>query len=165
MNIDRGTFLISTPALDDPNFKRAVIFICEHNENGFMGFVVNKLFSRKFNELEEFNQSIAFPLFAGGPVKKENIFFLHRRPDVIQEGISVTASVYLGGNFEQAVACINNNTILADDIKLFIGYCGWDSNELEEEIAEGSWSIADPAMEVIFSKNPDMLWEQLYEEI
>ncbi len=165
MNIDPGSFLISTPALDDPNFKRAVIFICEHNEKGSMGFVINKLFSRKFNELVEFNQSIAFPLFAGGPVKKENVFFLHRRPDLIKDGIPVAASVYLGGNFDQAVAYLNNKTISADDIKLFIGYCGWDYNELEEEITEGSWSVADPAMEIIFSHHPEMLWEQLYEEI
>jgi putative transcriptional regulator len=143
MNITAGTFLSSLPSLDDTNFEQAVILITEHNEKGAMGFVVNKLFPRKLNELEEFRHIPAFPIYEGGPVEQEHLFFIHRRPDLIQGGFLISGAVYLGGDFKQATACIGNKTITEKDLKIFIGYCGWDDEQLEEEIEEGSWQIEE----------------------
>ena len=151
MQITAGTILISAPTLDDPNFNKAVIVIAEHNEKGAMGFVINKKFTRALNELEEFKQCIAFPLYDGGPMDKEHLYFIHRQPSLIEDGTLICNSIYLGGNFKQAVAQLNNKTITEKDIKVFIGYCGWDANELEEEVEEGSWIIADINEESIFN--------------
>ncbi|MES2850318.1 MAG: YqgE/AlgH family protein [Bacteroidota bacterium] len=161
MNIHSGTLLISTPLLDGTDFDKAIIFIAEHNEKGALGFVVNHPFSRTLNELVEFNYSKPFALFSGGPVEKEGLFFLHRRSDAIKDGALVTGNVYLGGNFKKAVACINNNSIAANDIKLFIGYCGWDAGELEAEIEEGSWRVLAGSIEIVFSYNTEKMWEDL----
>ncbi len=161
MNIHSGTLLISTPLLDGTDFEKAIIFIAEHNEKGALGFVVNHPFSRTLNELVEFNYARPFALFNGGPVEKEALFFLHRRRDVIEEGTYVKGNVYMGGNFKKAVACINNNSIAVNDIKLFIGYCGWDAGELEAEIEEGSWLIVDAGIEIVFSYNTEKMWENL----
>ncbi len=150
MQITTGTILKSTPSTNDTNFEQAIIFIAEHNEKGAMGFVINKKNARALNELEEFKQSIAFPLYEGGPMDREHLYFIHRRPDVIEGGTLIAHSIYLGGNFKQAVDNLNNNTINAKDIKIFIGYCGWDFNQLEEEVAEGSWIIADVAEQSVF---------------
>lgn len=141
MSITAGTFISSLPSLDGTNFEQAVIFITEHNEKGATGFVVNKLFSRRLNELEEFKPAPAFPLHEGGPVAQEHIFFIHRRPDLVEGGTLVSGVVYSGGDFKQAVACISKGTITEKDIKIFVGYCGWDDGELEEETAEGSWRV------------------------
>lgn len=141
MQITPGTILTSSPAMDDPNFEKAIVFITEYNDNGAMGFVINKPFPRTLNELAEFRHSKAFPLYAGGPVNKEGLFFLHQRADIIGGGNPVAGSIYLGGNFEQAVRGINNKSLTEKDIKLFVGYCGWDLGELDKEIAEGSWMI------------------------
>ncbi len=151
MHITTGTILKSTSTTNDTNFVQVIIFIAEHNEKGAMGFVINKKFARALNELEEFKQSINFPLYEGGPMDKEHLYFVHRRPDVIEGGTLIANSIYLGGNFKQAVTHLNNKTINANDIKIFIGYCGWDCNQLEEEVAEGSWIIADTAEQNIFS--------------
>jgi putative transcriptional regulator len=151
MKINAGILLVSAPSLDDPNFDEATIFITEHNEKGAMGFVVNKLFDRKLNELVEFKDSPPFPLYDGGPMDKEHLFFVHRRPDLITGGTPVTDSIYLGGNFQQAIAHINDRSIPQKDIKIFVGYCGWDANELEEEVEEGSWVDAAATTETIFS--------------
>lgn len=151
MQITAGTILISAPTLDDPNFKKAVIVVAEHNPKGAMGFVINKKITRSLNELEEFKQSIAFPLYEGGPMDKEHLYFVHRRPDMIEGGTLICNSIYLGGNFKQAVAQLNNKTITQKDIKVFIGYCGWDANELEEEVEEGSWIVAAINEESIFN--------------
>lgn len=134
-------FLHSTALLDDSLFERAIIFITEKNEKGAMGFVVNKLFPRPINELVEFKDSIPFPLFEGGPVDQEHLYFIHQRPDLIAGGDLIVNNIYLGGDFKSAMMHINNNTITEKDIRIFIGYCGWDYGELEEEIKEGSWRV------------------------
>jgi putative transcriptional regulator len=162
MNINSGTFLISTPALQDSIFEKTIIFIAEYNEQGSLGFVINNVFPRTLNELVEFKHSKAFPLFDGGPVEKEGLFFLHRRADVIEDGKPVTNSVYMGGNFKQAVTCINNSSIQPNNIKLFIGYCGWNAGELEAEIAEGSWLILDVDIATVFEQDTTLLWKKLY---
>lgn len=134
-------FLHSTALLNDSLFEKAIIFITEKNEKGAMGFVVNKLFPRPINELVEFKDSIPFPLFEGGPVDQEHLYFIHRRPDLIAGGDLIVNNIYLGGDFKSAMMYINNNTITEKDIRIFIGYCGWDYGELEEEIKEGSWRV------------------------
>ncbi len=146
-----GMFLESSESLDDPNFQKVVLFITELNAAGAAGFVVNKLFGRKLNALEEFKNGIAFPLHEGGPVETGKLYFIHRRPDLIEDGIAVKDGIYLGGNFEQALAFLNDGTIGSKEIKIFIGYCGWDPGQLEEEIEEGSWVAAEHNLESIFT--------------
>jgi len=143
--MNAGIFINATRLLSETVFENALIYVTEHNKKGATGFIVNKLFPRKFNELEEFKTSIPFPLFDGGPVDSEHLFFIHQRPDLITGGTPVTSNIYIGGNFKQAVTCINNHTITERDIKLFIGYCGWDDGELENEIKEGSWQVLKEA--------------------
>ena len=134
-----GTFIQSTALLNGTYFQDAVIYITECNSKGAVGFIVNRLFPRKFNALEEYKHSIPFPLYEGGPVDTEHLFCIHRQPGIITGGALVAHNVYLGGDFKQAVRYINTSTTAPGNIKLFIGYCGWDDNELDEEIAEGSW--------------------------
>ncbi|MDF2192780.1 YqgE/AlgH family protein [Paraflavitalea sp. CAU 1676] len=140
-----GIFLQSTDLLIDTFFDKALIFITEYNEKGAMGFVVNKEFARKFNELEEFKHNIPYPLYEGGPVDQEHLFFLHRRPDLIKGGELVSGNTYVGGDFQEAAKLISNRTLTQKDLRLFIGYCGWDHQELEAEIAEGSWIVLEEA--------------------
>ncbi len=150
MNNYTGKFISSTPALDNTDFEKAILFIIEDNENGATGFIINKLFGRVLNELVEFRQSIPFELYAGGPVAQEGIFFLHRRPDVIEGAKRISNSIYLGGNMQQAITAINKHIINEQDIKVFIGYCGWDAGQLNEEVEEGSWLLLDASVEKIF---------------
>ncbi|PZF73362.1 YqgE/AlgH family protein [Taibaiella soli] len=144
--MNAGTILKSTALLDGTIFDNATILITEHNENGSIGFVINKLFDRKLNELEEFRHSIPFPLYDGGPVDREHLFFIHQRPDLIKDGVNVHDNTYFGGDFKTAVRLINDHKLTEKDIKIFIGYCGWDASELEAEIAEGSWSMVNGQM-------------------
>lgn len=143
--MNAGTFLNSTALLDGSFFEKAVIFITEHNEKGATGFVVNKLFPRKFNELAEFSHSKPFPLYDGGPVDQEHLYFIHRRPDLIDGSTLVADGVYFGGDFKEAVMHMDDGALREEDIRLFIGYCGWDVGELEAEIAEGSWLVTKNA--------------------
>ena len=164
MNISSGSILISSPSMnDDPYFGKAVVFIVEHNEKGSLGFVLNKLFGRKFNDLAEFKHSKPFPLYAGGPVERDSLFLLHKKLDVIVNSLPVTGQVGMGGDFKQVVALMDDKIITEDDVKLFIGYSGWDYGQLEAEINEGSWLVVDAPPQTIFSTRTAFLWEELFE--
>jgi putative transcriptional regulator len=141
MLIQTGALVKSTAALNNTLFENVTILITEYNTSGALGFVINKPFGRSLNELEEFKHSPYFPLYNGGPVDQEHLFFIHQRPDLIEEGVAVGNGIYSGGNFKQAVTAINNRSLTPKDIKIVVGYCGWDAGELEAEIAEGSWQI------------------------
>jgi putative transcriptional regulator len=138
-----GLFIKSTALLNDTVFENALIFITEYNAKGAMGFVVNQKFPRKLNELEEFKHAQPFPIHVGGPVDPEHLYFIHQRPDLIEGGEPVTGNIFLGGNFKSAVQHINSHILTEKDIKVFIGYCGWDYHELDAEIAEGSWEVKE----------------------
>ncbi len=153
MSLQPGIFIKSTHALDNTVFEAVTIFITEYNDAGAMGFVVNRLFDRSFNELEEFKQTCYFPMYEGGPVDHEHLYFLHRRPELIAAGSMVSMGVYLGGNLAQAVAGINSYTLSTKDVKILVGYCGWDKGELEVEIEEGSWVLASGEADDVFSMN------------
>ncbi len=150
MNNLSGRILMSAPSIGDENFLKSVVFIAEHNANGALGFVVNKVFERALNDLEEFSSSPSFPLYSGGPVDKEHLYFIHKRNDLIPDGVLVTDNIYMGGDFKKVIACINAKSLTPADIKIFIGYCGWNIHELEAEIAEGSWILTDSNIDLIF---------------
>src|SRR4051812_47142837 len=138
-SIQAGSILISAPSLEDPYFDKVVIYLTEHNENGALGFVVNQVYERTFNELTEFRNSKSFPLYEGGPVEREKLFFIHRLPGSIADGTPIADGVYMGGHFKQAVQYLNSVPDAERNLRLFIGYSGWDANELEAELEEGSW--------------------------
>lgn len=145
MKLTAGTFIKSTSLLsNDAHFFDSIIYLTECNEKGAMGFIVNKKFNRNFNELVEFNNSPEMPLWLGGPVAGDKLFFIHQRPDLISGTTLIANGIYYGGNFEDALKLINRLVLTTHDIKLFIGYCGWDAGELEAEMEEGSWEMILP---------------------
>ncbi len=150
MQLSSGKILRSTSLMDDPFFVGSSIFIVEYNEKGALGFVVNEMFERLLNELVEFQHSPAFPLYTGGPVDSEHLYFIHRRNDLITGGTPVVEDVYFGGDFAQAIFWMNEGRLTAKEIKIFIGYCGWDNNDLEMEVADESWQLTAYQADSIF---------------
>lgn len=143
MNIAAGILLKSTALLDDSFFADSIILLTEYNEAGAIGFIVNRPFARQLNELEEFRHSPAFPLYDGGPVGRENLYFIHGREDLVPGGQPLGNGIYFSGDFKAAIKGINNKSLGPSDIKILVGYCGWDAGELEAEIAEGSWTVCE----------------------
>ena len=140
-DIKAGIYIKSTEALNGTIFEHTTILIVKHNDEESLGFITNIPFQKSLHELIEFNQSKPFPLMDGGPVNREHLFVLHKRPDLIDGGEQVTNDLYLGGNMEQVIEAINNGGANNQEIQIFIGYCGWDAQELEAEIEEGSWML------------------------
>jgi putative transcriptional regulator len=140
-DLKAGFYIKSTDALIGSFFENTSILLVQHNEAGSIGFVTNKSFGKSVHELIEFNHTKPFPLMDGGPVDREHLFVLHKRPDLIDGGKRIPNGLYLGGKMEQVIEAINSRVANQQEIQLFIGYCGWDVGELEAEVEEGSWTI------------------------
>ncbi len=138
-DLKAGIYIKSTDALNGSYFEHTTILIVKHNEEESLGFVTNKPFGKSLHDLIEFNHSKPFPLMDGGPVDREHLFVLHKRPDLIEGGEKMNSGFYLGGNMEQVIEAINTESATQEEIQIFIGYCGWDAGELDAELKEGSW--------------------------
>ena len=141
-DLKAGLYIKSNADLNGSFFEHTTILIVEHDEAGSVGFVTNKPFGKSLHELIEFNHSKSFPLMNGGPVDRDHLFVLHKRPDLIDGGEQIPNGLYLGGNMEQVIQAINTGDANPQEIQLFIGYCGWDEGELEAELEEGSWTVS-----------------------
>jgi putative transcriptional regulator len=134
-----GTLLIADPFLQDPNFMRNVVCLCEHNNEGSFGFNLSKKLPITIGSLIAEIEDCNFPVYEGGPVQKEIVHVLHCYPSLIPESIPVCNDVYWGGNFAAVIEGIKNKLIEKDKIKFFLGYSGWAQGQLEDEMSEKSW--------------------------
>lgn len=141
MNNLKGTYLEATASLNGTYFENARILIIDENKDGSTGFITNRLFPRKLNELQEFSTLASIDIYEGGPVDTEHLFFIHRAPDRIEGGVPVTDKLFFGGNFSTAIQLLNDGQLSANDVTIFIGYCGWNAGELQAELDAGDWLV------------------------
>lgn len=153
-----GVLLIAHPFLKDPHFARTVTFLCDHSEEGSFGFTLNNLFSQTLGELMPDMVNRVVKVYVGGPVQLDTLHFIHQCPDLIQEGKPIKGDLYWGGNFEQAIALINNGSIGNRQIKFFVGYSGWGAGQLQNELKEDAWIISKVKKRLLFSTNEINLW-------
>jgi putative transcriptional regulator len=156
----KGKLLISAPHLTDI-FRRSVIYLVEHDNNGSVGFVLNKPMKYFVDEVIENFPEFESKIFLGGPVQTELINFIHKAPGKIEGGYEIKDGIYWGGNFENMKTLVEANALNPNDFRFFVGYAGWSPNQLEEELKENSWYVADASDEFIFSKEPEKLWQNI----
>lgn len=158
----KGDLLISEPFLADPNFARTVILLCEHNDEGSFGFVLNKLSQIKLNELIEGVGDRQDDIYIGGPVQQNTLQFIHRNDGLIEGGNEVRDGIFWGGNFEQMLTMMESKLIKPDDINFFVGYSGWVSGQLKSELEIDSWIISrNVNIEQIFDTDVNSLWKEV----
>ena len=137
--MNQGKLIVSTPSiLGDFNFRRSVILLASHKTSGSIGFILNKKLNYKLNDIVE-DINIKFPLFYGGPVEQDNLFYLHRLGNVIPDSIEINSSLFWNGDFKFVTKLINENKIKLNDIRFFLGCSSWSNGQLEKELDEKSW--------------------------
>lgn len=163
---EKGKLLIAEPALTgDVSFSRSVVLLAEHNHDGSVGFILNKPLEYTINDLVS-EISASFQVFNGGPVEQDNLYFIHKVPDLIDNSIEISDGIYWGGDFEKIVQLINSNLISEEDIRFFLGYTGWDSSQLDKELTSKSWVIVPNAYESdIIQKKSDAFWREKMVEL
>jgi putative transcriptional regulator len=154
-----GILLIADPFLKDPNFLRTVVFLCEHQEQGSFGFVLNKQVEQTLDELISGMEGVPLPVYYGGPVQMDTIHFLHQYPELIPDSVKVCDDIYWGGNFESVTALLKSNSIDSEKIKFFIGYSGWGGGQLGDEMKEKSWLTVQANNKLVFNTAFDEIWK------
>jgi len=99
-------------------------------------------------------------IYYGGPVSKNNLYFIHKVPDLIEEGIEISEGIFWGGNFKNVKKLLKNKALKKNDIRFFLGYSGWSSNQLQDELETDSWIVMDNTYTNIFSKEYQSLWKE-----
>lgn len=157
-----GRLLISEPFLKDPNFKRSVVLMAEHGEEGTFGFVLNQPSAFLLKDLVPDLGEANYPVFIGGPVEVDTIHFIHRCYDKLNSGEEIAKGIYWGGNFEALKILVNGNSITQNEVKFFLGYSGWSEGQLLEEIKENTWIVSDKYHpDLVFSQNDEELWKEV----
>ncbi|UEG51717.1 YqgE/AlgH family protein [Mucilaginibacter daejeonensis] len=157
-----GRLLISEPFMNDPNFKRAVILLAEHSEEGTLGYVLNQPSEYKLSDVLPDVAYSELPVYVGGPVANNTLHFIHRCPDKIEGGAEIWDGIYWGGSFEQVKELVNSYQLNESEIRFFAGYSGWTPGQLDEEITGDTWIVAnkfDPDM--VFSSDEHNLWREV----
>jgi putative transcriptional regulator len=156
---EKGRLLISEPFLPDPNFERTVVLICEHNEDGSFGFVMNKPSILRVNEVVE-DMHINDLVFVGGPVQQDTLHFLHRSTQ-LENAVQIREEISWGGDFENLIVQIDTAKIKSADIRFYLGYSGWGPGQLEQELEEDSWIVCDyVSSDLLFDTEPSMIWRK-----
>ncbi len=163
--VQEGSILISEPFLKDPNFDRTVIIMVKHNDEGSLGFVLNRPLDLTLGEVANDFESMSNALFVGGPVQQNSLHFLHKGSVEISESTLVSPGLYWGGSFDDLKWKMKSGEIKNEDIRFFLGYSGWDSGQLADEISGKSWIVANLGDDSIFDIAPQNLWRHILEHM
>jgi len=158
-NPEKGKILISEPFLLDPNFKRTIILLTEHGEEGSLGFVLNRPTDHYIHKLVEDFPVFNSKVFYGGPVQLNMLQFIYRADYAyIENSIEIMPGLFWGGSFDILKMMIEAGSVNAADFRFFLGYSGWGDEQLNDELEAKSWIVAGTSIDNIFADEPDMLW-------
>ncbi len=153
-------FLIARPTLEDPYFSNALVYICEHNENGALGIIVNRpidmnlaaLFEKIDIKLDAAKLA-DLPVYFGGPVQLDRGFVLHRPVGHWQSTLAVNADIGLTSSRDilASVGSVGDPS----EIIVSLGYAGWDAGQLEDELAQNSWLTVPAKASILFDLPPE----------
>ena len=163
---EKGKILISEPFLKNIFFQRSVILLIEHNAKGSMGFVLNKKTDLLLNDfIAGFENIPQIPVYLGGPVSADRLFFIHSLGDVIPDSIQVGDNLFFDGDFESLNYYLMSGKPVDGKIKFFLGYSGWTESQLVDEISQDSWLVGKTSNHSLMHAEDELFWKNAVELI
>lgn len=159
--VDRGTVLLAEPFSLDTNFRRSAVVLTEHQAEGTVGFIMNRKMDVEIADILTDFPDLQADVYFGGPVATDSLHYLHNVGDLLEGCIKVKRGVYWGGDYEKLKFLVDSKLITSNNIRFYIGYSGWSAGQLEEELKNGSWVLADMHANYLFKSKADLLWEQI----
>jgi len=159
--LKKGQLLVAEPSIiGDISFNRSVILLAEHNKEGSVGFILNKPLKYTIKNLVP-DIDANFKIYNGGPVEQDNLYFIHNVPELITNSIEISSGIFWGGDFELTRSLINEGKIKKDNVRFFLGYTGWETMQLENEMETNSWIIAENLYQnKIIGKSTTDFWKE-----
>lgn len=153
-----GDILIAKPFLQDGRFKRSVIYLGEHSDQGSLGFILNKPHGLLLRDIFPHLKNGNFPLFDGGPVSSNQLFYTHTLGAKLSDSLEIGNGVYWGGNFFDLSQMIEQEEVSSAELRFYIGYSGWGQGQLSAELDNGSWFTNVAVYSELASQAPAELW-------
>jgi putative transcriptional regulator len=164
--LQKGLLLLAEPSIiGDLSFNRSVILLADHTAEGSVGFILNKPLKYTIHDLIP-EISSGFKVYNGGPVEQDNLYFIHNIPELIPNSIEISNGIFWGGDFESTKDLINTGIIKKKNIRFFLGYTGWDAEQLETEMQANSWILTKNVYEnKILGKASTDFWKEKIVEL
>ncbi len=155
---EKGRILISEPFLSDNYFRRSIVYLTEHNEEGSLGFVLNKPLELSINEIVDDFPKSDFSISIGGPVSSNTVHYLHTLGERIPESVEVGDGIFWGGDFDLIKEMIAGGKVRPFEIRFFLGYAGWSSTQLKGEMKEHAWLVGKISPRMIMQGVGSEFW-------
>lgn len=156
---ENGRILISEPFMMDPSFKRTVVLLCDHQDEGSFGLILNRPLNMNLNEVLPELELHDFPLYYGGPVGKDTLHFIHAKEDMFEDALPISSGLAYGGDFERLKQLLEDKEFNNESIRFFVGYSGWSAGQLDLELKEKSWIVSKTEKEDVFDSKSSEMWE------
>jgi len=157
----KGRVLVAEPFLQDSYFKRSVVLIAEHNNEGTIGFVLNNPVELQINEILKDFPAIHSLVSIGGPVRTDTVHYIHTLGHLIPDCEEIMEQVYWGGDLETIRSGIHDGWIKEYQIRFFVGYSSWHPGQLEREIKENSWLVTRIDQLDVMNGSDIQLWRNV----
>ena len=155
-----GALLVSGPYLADPYFRRSVVLLCMHDDQGSFGLVLNRPIDMTVSDLMVEMPPVPSPIGLGGPVQSDSLFYLHTLGPRLEGSLKVLGDISLGGDYQQLCRMLSAAPKLAKHVRFFVGYSGWGEDQLRSEIEQRSWLIHPADKRTVMGTRPKDLWAE-----
>lgn len=156
-----GILLIANAELKDQNFRRTVVLLCEHNDGGTFGLILNRPLELGMIDVIDDYTGENLPLYWGGPVQPNTIHVLHRYGNLVSDCTEVADGVYWGGDYEQIKSLLDTRQVDPKGFKFFLGYSGWGEEQLEDEMKGRSWYLFPGDAHTVFEEDAERMWSRV----
>lgn len=164
-------FLIAMPSMDDPYFARTVTYICEHNNEGAMGLIINQPVELSVEDLLEKleivipdeTRGLDTPVYSGGPLARDRGFVLHSNDHIWRSSVKLSDDVTITTSKDILEALGQGNK--PNDYLLTLGYAGWEAGQLERELAENSWLTIPADNDILFHTPSNERWQKAVKKL
>lgn len=161
----KGRLLLSEPFMDDFYFGRSVVLLIEHNPEGTFGLIMNKPVSEKFNDIVSDFPQFDATVYIGGPVQPDNMFILHTLGDQVEGCIEIMDGLFWGGDLESIKDQILLGKITSDQVRFYMGYSGWEPNQLDNELERNSWVVTKTSVSKLLNTKHSKMWSHFVSQL
>ncbi len=162
--LKQGVLLVATPELSDPNFIHTVILLVSYGKEGALGLIVNRPagihLKQALPEIEGIGKEI-FPVYPGGPVNRDILFILFTSDEPPGGAQKIFDHLYFADRRDVIIPMLESQNI-KNKVRVYAGYAGWASGQLEHEIMRGSWITMEGNLETVFTDDPYSIWPSIF---
>jgi putative transcriptional regulator len=168
--VKAGMFLIAAPGLDDPNFARTVVLMCEHRPQGSLGLVVNRPTTLTASMLLP-DVGTAEQVYSGGPVERGKALVLHRHAPTMEGVLELPDGMMLGGEPDslKELCAVPSGQIGPDGQRvywrIYLGYAGWGEGQLDSELRSGGWIVCPASPQHVFETPSEEVWKRVLSDL